>query len=64
MKILVIRTCGTLHRTDKCGGNLTAQENWAPQRDFSWVDGEEEVDLRDILWEELASFQQGPDTGY
>lgn len=63
MKIPMIRMCGTLHKTEKCGRNLIAQKTWASQRDFSWVDREEELDLRDILQEEPASFQQGQDMG-
>jgi len=49
VKTLMIRVCGTLHRADKRGRNLMAQKTWASQRDFSWVDREEELNLRDIL---------------
>lgn len=63
MKTPVIRVHGTLRRTDKHGRNLIAQKTRASQRDFSWVDREEELDFGDILQEERAGLQQGPDTG-
>lgn len=63
VKTPMIRVHGTLRRTDKHGRNLIAQKTRASQRDFSWADREKELDFGDILQEERAGLQQGPDTG-